>query len=130
MRNNNINKLIELEFNNPNNKCKKIKKIFRVSKGETKDVYAFIIGSSTLSTFTNLLISNDLNIAVNSAIEEARSRFKYISLLDTITPRLWLNISNAALGLKGYVSKTLEQNNYGPIDFLNLGSMDTSKRSI
>ena len=119
---NNIREIIEKEFNKP---CEssKISKIYRVNKNEVKDVYSFIVGTSTLSTFNNLLNNEDLNNAVNSAIEEARGNSKFISLLETFTPRVWLSISSSALGLKGYVSQDLEPKKYGPIDFLNLGNV-------
>ena len=118
----NIKEIMDKEFNS-NGRRVKITKIYRVSKNEVKDIYSFIVGTSTLSTFNNLLNNEDLNNAVNGAIEEARGNSKYISLLETFTPRVWLSISGAALGLKGYVSQDLEPKKYGPIDFLNLGNV-------
>lgn len=119
---NNIKELMDKEFES-NGRRVKISKIYRVNKGEVKDIYSFTVATSTLSTFNSLLNNEDLNKAVNDAIEEVRGNSKFISLLETFTPRVWLSISSSALGLKGYVSQDLETKKYGPIDFLNLGNV-------
>ena len=118
----NIKEIMDREFSSPS-KTYKIKKIYQVKKNEVEDIYSYTVGNSTLSTFNNLLNNEDLNNAVNGAIEEARGNSKYVSLLESFTPRVWLSISGAALGLKGYVSQDLEPKKYGPIDFLNLGNV-------
>lgn len=119
---NNIKELMDKEFES-NGRRVKISKIYRVNKGEVKDIYSFTVATSTLSTFNSLLNNEDLNKAVNDAIEEVRGNSKFISLLETFTPRVWLSISSSALGLKGYVTQDLEPKKYGPIDFLNLGNV-------
>ena len=123
---NNIKDIIEKEYSS-SNESYKITKVYEVKKNESKDIYAYIIGSSTLSTFNYLLNSNDLNIAVNNAIEEVRGNSRFINLMETFTPRVWQSITSAAVGLKGYVQQDLESKQYGPIDFLNIG---TTSRGI
>ena len=120
----NIKELIDREFSC--SKGLKISKIYQVNK-DVNDILPYIIGMSTLSTFKFLLKTQDLNAAVNCAINEARCNSKYISLLETFTPREWLTIARAAIGLNGLVSQPIEN---GRIDFLNLGNMNTSGRGM